>query len=1076
MVPIKHILNETGVSEIFKFIITEGNSSGTYIIKKPEGWNQIDSIVDINDEFFNIENFILGDTSKLKFSQFNDDIAYNLIKNVYNELGNDGQIIFKWIAEKDGIEYDLLQDNFLINLNKISETFDKVKMTVAVELIKNEANNKLFTRDDVTVDLFAIKDLDEKDITPVSTFEMGYKKGDSLLTNFYFYTAQQRFSSPHAASKKFYAFTRADNYQFGANTNSQCGVENFQGQPFQTDLGPFVSSNVTLKLVSAEFSNFNVTARTSGGNLFPNIRLFAEIQNNGSFVRNIELKTYTEEIAPSAGNPNTHYSRISIDNAKFDIGNMAPYESLHFYIIDVDGNDFILTNINDSASIELTTNLEVPLVRTKGIKLINALNQVIKQYTSSELTASSNYVGAGGIFNNTSISTGLFLRGIPILYLNNKMKTSFKGLFKDGVSKTLAMGYDVINNEVVFEGIEYFFKDYRVYDLSNAIYLKENFKLENDSSIIFNNLLFGSKKISTKSKDDLNNFVTSVELVTPIKSVKSKFDKQTDLILDEYKIKDIIEDKSKSTGDNDDDLVMIDIVDAVDYWDEGIFDNCVHSINNGFLVLKCISKPFDTTLMEVGTLVGITQGLNIGIYTVISINLAEVTLNKTTGIQTGVSDTAIRMFLPQVTKNRTFEGFTDTQNIFNLNVTTNIRHNPKYQMARWFPYFGSGLTKKANSELLKVTNYKNNAQATMTINSPDMANELQGRVVVGENETLERLRNFKTTFFNGEVIEITYSRITFEEFLIIYNNWRYGEENDRTKNRGYLSCNTPYGVYSVYPFGQGAFSHSKEKNTLTIKGKLNGVAVPKPVLKSILQSDKNTVSVQWEMSDEYVNPTTLIQASLDGVQWTTLKTSEHSFREVVTSDWFNDIMTGDTVYFKVLVTSSISSNRESNVIPVVWQFNDWVYKEISRTENINCGYSYLTFEIKGNVDLEIDWNFESYPSGGKVIGLDALDDSEIISFDSPYGSDYIESKISNISVVGSKRISLQINNSSKTYDLINLNCNVGNMTSYVFSSINFNIKKVSTEDIIPVTLAVETLKKYRKNTGGGPIEIDPNPL
>lgn len=1071
MVQIKHILNETGVSEKFKLQVLEGSHSGTYEIKTPDGWNQVNSIVDINDEFLNVENFIIGETVKLKFTEFNNPIAYNLIKNVYNEFAGDGQIVFKWIAEKDGIEYDLLLDNFLINLNKYNAGFEKTKMSIPIELIKNEANTKLFTRDDVTVDLFALKDIDEKDILPVATFEMGYKKGDAQLSNFYFYSFQQRSFGNNASSVKFFAFIRADDFQFGSNTNSQCGIENLASNPFQIDHGPFVSTNVTLKLLAVEISNFDINCRTSGGNFYPNVRLFAVIKNGGTVLRNIELKKYTENLQGAI-----HYSRITIDNQISDLGNLSPGESLSFEVRDIGGGDFIMFGLKDNTSIELNTNLEAPLVRTRGIKLFDALNQVVKNITSSKLSATSSLIGTEGIYNNTCVSSGLFLRGLPMLYLNNKLKTSFKGLFKDGASKILAMGYDVYNNEVIFEGIDYFFKDYSIYDLSNAEYLLDDFKIENDSTISYNNLLFGSKKISTKSKNDLKNFVTSSEVITPIKTVKAKFDKQTDFILDEYKIKEIIEDKSSSTGDNDDDLVMIDVANVIDYWDEGIFENCVHSVRDGYLNLKCISKPFDATMMQVNTLLIVTQGLNIGIYTVLEISSAEVKVNKNSGIQTGVSDTAIRMFLPDITKNRTSEGFTDTQNIFNLATSTNIRHNPKYHMARWFPFFGSGLTKKNNSELLKVTNYKNNSEATMTINSLDMANELQGSVVVGENETLERLRNYKDTFFNGQNIEITYSKITFEVFLIIYNNWRFGEGGDRSKSRGFITCNTPDGIYNVYPFGAQAFLHSKEKNTLSIKGKLNGIAVPRPTLKYANQIDKNTIAFVWETSDDYIIPNTRIQASLDGVQWTTIDTTEESFRHNVTSDYFNDIMTGDIVYFKILVTSNVSANKDSNIVSVEWKYNDWVYKEVSRTENINCGYSYLTFDIIGNVDLEIDWNFECSPGGGKMSAIDLIDNSYVVLFESPFGEDYTDAQNTNISVSGSKRISLQINNSTKTFDLLNLNCNVGNMHSYVGATLTFNIKNNLTNELIPVNLSAKTQKKYRINTGPtGPI-IDPEIL
>lgn len=913
MVLIKHILQETGVSEIFKLIVPSGAFQGEYAISKPQGWNNIDSIIDINNEFFNVENFILGDKEKLVFSEFGNDTAYNLIKNVYNEQGADGTIVFKWIAVKDSIEYDLLSENFEINLNKASFSFDKTKMKVTVELIKRESQNKLATRDDVTVDLFSTKDLDGKDISPIQPFEIGYKKGDSRLSNFYFYTVGQQSFGRDNASVKFFSFTLSGDRQFGSNTNEQAGLENLPGPTFRKDHGPFVTTAVSLTMVTIEISNFDINARTSGGNFYPDIRLFAVIRVDGAFVKNIELKSYTENLDGAI-----HYSRITIDNEIFSIGSMDPGWSLHIEIRDINGGDFQLFGLKDTTSIKITTNLEQPLVKSKGIKLIDALNKVVGNLTSSEMTVSSSILGSGGVFNNTSITTGVFLRGLSELYLKNKVNTSFKGLFMDGISKILAMGYDTYNNELVVENVDYFFKDHQIYDLSEGMYIGESFKIDHDSDISCNTLLFGSKKISTKNDNDLENFVTSAEITTPIKTFKSKFDKQTELILDEYKIRDLIEDQTKSTNDSDDDLVMIDLVDATNYFDTGVFKKCLHSNNNGKLVLKCLDLPFDTTMMQVNYAVEIVQGINLGTYFILAINGAELTLDTNLSIQTGEVDTAIKYFIPSVTKNRTSEGFENALNIKNLNVSTNIRHNPKYHMARWFPYFGGGLTKKTGSELLKVTKFKNNSQASIVINSSEMQNELQGQIVVGADETLSRLRTHKKPFFSGETVEITYARVTFEEFLLLYNNWKFGEGNDRSKSRGYIVCNTPYGKYKVFPFGDKAFSHNKAKNTLSIKGKIKGKRLPYIKLKwdninggTQIMICKQAVfgyNIFVEVYDGEIDITSVeIFKKTDDGNWVLFTTN-------IINDIFSDSISSGTHTYKAIVTFASGEVLESNIL------------------------------------------------------------------------------------------------------------------------------------------------------------------
>lgn len=185
MIPINHIINENGVKNIFKFIVPSGLFQGEYVINKPDGWDDVDSVVNIDDVLLYVKDFIIGENTKLKFYQYSNKIAYDVLFNVYQEQSGDGRIKFKWLAVKDGVEHDLLKDNFEVNMNKYKNTLDNNTFVIDVELIKSEEQNKLFNRDDVTIDLFAEKDLDENPINSVGTFVMGYKKGAAKQSNFY---------------------------------------------------------------------------------------------------------------------------------------------------------------------------------------------------------------------------------------------------------------------------------------------------------------------------------------------------------------------------------------------------------------------------------------------------------------------------------------------------------------------------------------------------------------------------------------------------------------------------------------------------------------------------------------------------------------------------------------------------------------------------------------------------------------------------------------------------------------------------------------------------------------------------
>lgn len=1069
MIPINHIINENGVKNIFKFIVPSGLYQGEYVINKPDGWDDVDSVVNIDDELLYVKDFIIGDNTKLKFYKYSNGTAYDVLYNVNQEQGGDGRIIFKWLALVDGVEYDLLKDNFEVNMNKYNCTLENNTFIIDVELIKSEAQNKLFNRDDVTIDLFGTKDLDENTITPVGTFQIGYKKGDKKLSNFYSYDISQNQSQVLPLNTHFPSFARSDEYDFGDNTNDFCGLK--YTAIYAIDQGPFVSTNITLKKIQVEISNLHVKFTKNGGGA-TTVKLQAYIQGNGVNNR-IDLFINGQIISSvEKTEGGVTFSEIKIDNAKFYLP--TPYENLRsgqslsfvFYSDDF----FLFESVKTNTSIELTTNMESPLVRTTGIRIIEAIKQVVKNYTSSGLGVISNYLGLGGVYYDTSISTGVFLRGLPEVYtVGQKIKTSFKSMITEGAAKLLSLGFDVLNSNVVIEDLAYFFKDVRVFDLSNKIYLQEGFKLENDKDIVFNTMIFGSKKYSKNVKDDIQNFITAAEFSTPIVSAKNKFDKQTELIVDEYKIQELIEDKSSSTNDNDDDLVLVDLAYQNDFWDSGIFENCIHSNKGGNLSLVCTETPFDTTLMQVGAQVQITEGINSGPWNILSINKFELILDKTSGIQEGSSDTPITYYISSLIKNRSIrDGFTEDQFVRNPETSTNSRHNPKYHMARWFQWFGSGLRKKPGSSLIKVTNYKNNDKAQMKVNSPDLLNELPGLITVGADENLARMRSYKQPFFSGEKIEISYTNVTFQEFIALYENWRYGISGDRLNSRGYVTLNTPLGIYDAYPFGDGAFSHDRKTNILSFKGKLKGKSVANPTLVSVVQENKNTIVIHWDYAAEYINPIINVQYSLDGINWITLRQYGSTKEGIIIDDVFTGIISGTDVYFRIIVNTDDFYNKISNTLTVNWQFNPYIIIVNNKAENADCGYSRLVIDVRGTANFEIDYTYEFSPGGGKlyVTNLDGTGGNVII--ETGYGLPVSGTENTTLNISGNTgRLFMELLNSDKTETLQPLNCRFGNDIYTVFASLHVKFTDTITNTSKEFDLMTLTDKKY---TNYSPLE------
>lgn len=1060
MSEIKHVLYESGVEQIFRLIVTSGAYAGTYDIVQPDGWDEVDSEIHIDEEHFYVDSFIIGESVKIKFLQYNDDVAYDLIKNVWKEKGGDGQIFFRWIVRKDGIDYEPLGENFEINLNKYKDGFEKSMMAIETELKLRESQSKLLNREDVTVNLFDEKDIDQNDITPVTTFEIGYKKGDKTLSNFWFWLPDQLPFTNQPRAFHMFAFRRSDDNEFGSNGNLTAGIRNFALGHGGEEM--FLSDTVTRYDVQIEFSNLNwITFSTPPQSGVVPAKLVIRIVGGGR--PDIEVET---AVAAVVGGFNV--GQILIQNKTVNIGKLETYERV--YIAVVYTSPFYMRALTDNSSIEITTNIEAPILRTSGIRVGDAIDQLCKNYTSGELSLQSNVLSAGGYFYNSSVSTGLLLRGLPPVYTDGiKMNTSLKNLLYEGANPLMALGFDVQPEAVIVEDLEYFFKDVLIADLSGKEYLNEDYAYENDRDVSFNTLIFGSKKYSTNRKFDIYNFNTKLEATTPLITVKNKLEKQTNFIIDEYQIQELIEDQSRSTNDKDDDLVLIDMVEVNNYWDQAIFEDTQHYSEGGYLWLNCTQTPFDVTFMEVGQTLQILEGLNVGVWEILEIDKYKLKLSKTTGIQSGTVDTPIKYLVPSLIKNRTDEGFTNLANIRNADSATNIRHNPKYQLARWFPLFGSGLRKKAGNEVINVTDYKNNSEATMEVADASMGNELPGVVTVGNNEPLARLRNHRQTLFNGHKLQITLTDVMYDEFLEIFNNWRYGAGGDRSMSRGYLNIPTPDGNMEVYPFGSGAFYHSKRYNELTIRGKVRGFsAQSNPVLLSVVQNNAEEVSVTWDYGIDYINPEIKIQASNDGLNWTTLKVVNNIKADIFESPYFTQFITGQTVYFRNVIDTVDYYDKVTNVIEVVWAYNDFRLVEFGRANNVNCGSATLDFMIEGSGSFLITYDFISNPSGGSVYAFEPTTLTQLVNMDSPPdGSYYTESQtppflsIPPVLVLDNSFYIISVLLSTTGNDGVrNLNCTFGQNLVFVNASVLITVTDTVTNISKVINLNEVVTKRY----------------
>ncbi|MCL1657396.1 hypothetical protein M2T79_12395 [Elizabethkingia miricola] len=1072
---INNIVYQYEIGQTLQLVVIDSKHAGTYEIEEPDGFDDINSYIDINDEFFNVDNFILGDSTNLEFVKYNNKDAYDIIDKVYKEKGGDGQIIFKWIVDGE----DILGDDFQLNLNKVSYQYEKSSQKIVTEIKKRESQNKILAREDTSVNLFSDKNLDNKPITPVSTKEIYFKEIRKNVKNFYSYSAENEEPSllTKGTQRWQWLYRRAADFGLGDNTNEISGWHH----QFQSDSGYwFAGDMLSTKSDIGEFkitiSNLEFTGSKVNPTVYIPMHLVAVLKDSSGIpfkfiileeshaipstpttarIEVLTSKTYTNETlgTPSDPAPLTLKAGQSIE-ISYMYGATPDSE--------YDPNaQYVWRSIKTGTSITIESNLLNPLRRVPIVPLKDALNQICKSYSDDVISLESTILGNGGIYENTGIGTGIQLRGISETYkLPNKLTTSLKDLLYDGVAPLFAFGYDIVGSKFIVESVDYFFKDIQIFDLSNKGFDEDGYVLSNDLENSLNNLKFGCKKYSTDKENDIRNYNTTFDGLTPIKSTKNKMDKTSNLLIDEFMISSVIYDNSSKTSDTDDDVVLMDMVHIDNYKDNGIIFNCIHEIVNGRLSLKSYNTPFDMLPINVGDIVEITSGLNKGVWTAFAKTTITLELTGSASIQTGVSNTPISYTVTNFTKNRSDEGFIGVDGVYSRDTTSNLRHNPKFQMARWSGFFGSALVKKLASEEILVTNYKNNGNVEIEVNPAELPNELTGRVKLNANETVGRLRNFKYPYFTNQIIEITIPDVTFEEFFRLHNNWRFGIGGDRNKSRGYITVDTPEGIMDIYPFGQKGLEHNKGYNTLTIRGKVKGSALRNKITNVIF---KEEIVGTWESTDDNGNvidsgnvyeykvnmsldsPEALrnlpikVYASKDnGTSWKQVYSGPYSPNIEFWNEFFNDIPKNMQVGFRVFSLENDMELYKSDDYFTQFPFGRIIVNQtkiIVNPDESNCAYTYVEYEIIGNGTIEVQYDFTSLKGNGSLVVMDSNDNIivEIIAPNDSENYQHMESR--NISVSGNTKYKAIAKGATITNTDILTCFNTGGMPEIVYASV-----------------------------------------
>ncbi|RLJ33856.1 hypothetical protein CLU97_3345 [Chryseobacterium sp. 7] len=865
----------------------------------------------------------------------------------------------------------MLNEDYEINFNKYVQRYGKSGKYIEFEVKKRESQNKFYARKDKPIDLFATKNIDNKDISPIEPTEGIYKESDRTLESFWFYDGfydkddllyyENNYGPLFFPTNPYFPrMRRSDDSQlgayyehFGSKVKSIIPYKN-NDMVLDEEWGTMLYADGDYNDITITISNLIFRSRRIEDNSAKPFTMYL-IKGIGNNRNNYQMLSEEVIMSSEVNNENGfNWAELDISKHPNATGNAENSELIltkanfpnilttlnrdeHIRIMIKNDSDYIFDQEctffikNTSFSIKASINAAPPSRRVEWVNLKDAIDKVSENITDNGIRIESNVLSTG-IFNHQYITTGQFLRGKVFNHFlgQKKLEVSFETLFEKGASKLLGLGYDVYNGKIVVEDLQYWFKDVESYDFTDKDFIEEETFFSNDNDLCYNSIKTGSKKYSTQRQDDIKNFNTYTEVQTPIVSKGKTLDLQSELIIDEKKIQELILDNSSSTNNNDDDTILIDCIEKEGFTDRGTFKKLKHFNSGGFLWIQQYEQGWDTIpIVPNQNLSIINSSLNQGTYKILEITPTKIKLNKTNNIETGEGFAEIEYrFTSSVIKSRVGladEGFITAINVLNPNTSSNLLHNPKYQLARWYPFFSGMLEKKKDTELLKTLKYKNNGKVKIETKPELYGFGIRGEITLEDNVTLGAMRSQRNSFFTNGMQTVRLSGVTFYEYMSFMNNWRYGKLEsgsfNRETSRGYVSVKLHDEIIKIYPFGNGSIKYYNKDNELEIAGKI----------KSNIQSQVPYIRLRWNDLYGGTDDKFCLQNQCTYnifVQVSDLKSNVVSveiYKKINDGDWllftsntinntFSDSVTNKIHSYKAVLTDSEGNTLESNIL------------------------------------------------------------------------------------------------------------------------------------------------------------------
>ena len=644
--------------------------------------------------------FEKGDQYELENGLIVDELghAIDYLFRYNRDYGFQAQI--EYILERNGVEFILGELNFEgAKTDELTYFYCKVVQNTKRALSKR--------REDTKIDGFATEDLDGNTVTPIQTENilLKAKPVDQL--------------SEYTGNSSFF---RVRNITGGSNYGYYNNIANIVKSEIDNTLTYFVGFNNPEKFVYINALNsltnldieidVNITLRKYLGNIGSGLLRMQYFIGEDS---DIQLDPVNQVIGASTiFQLNINDNQTDSINETININGLQIPAGKRLYIwfflkMDSTGVYGVEGLINENQSIKIKATSTAVSTVIKAVRYVDLIKQSLKVINGMEIISPDFEVG-GKYYDLFAFSGNL---------IRQRDDVPFYITFKDRRENLALMNADVQINDDDAILVQY---DKYYDNVENGVF---NLVPDTKFNMVYNkryacNLLEFEFKNYEKDRDESNTLdAIHTKAQFSINNTRVKNTKKISIsdTFDPFKIESIRRQQFKETTalDGDDKIHALDCIQLAPNSLGGFTASMTHQIqDNGDLkLLKDAELPSWALLgFDVGNIFNITEGINVGSYTVAEIENTIITLTPSGGTVPTDEDIALTTVSYPLTNvlytNRTDEGFDQIDNLLNGDNFSNLRYSIRRNLIEWESYIST--CAEYISENPKNTEFTNNGE------------------------------------------------------------------------------------------------------------------------------------------------------------------------------------------------------------------------------------------------------------------------------------------------------------------------------------------------------------------------------